>query len=74
MFDLKEIKNKLLSKENFYFLIIILILFLLDKYLKLKIINNFNDSVYYINDFINFDLVWNTGIGFGLFSSGSTLI
>ena len=74
MFDLKEIKNKLLSKENFYFLIIILILFLLDRYLKLKIINNFNDSVYYINDFINFDLVWNTGIGFGLFSSGSTLI
>ena len=74
MFDLKEIKNKLLSKENFYFLIIILILFLLDRYLKLKIINNFNDSVYYINDFINFDLVWNTGIGFGLFSSGTTLI
>ena len=74
MISLKEIKNKLLSKENFYFLIIILILFLLDRYLKLKIINNFNDSVYYINDFINFDLVWNTGIGFGLFSSGTTLI
>ncbi len=74
MFDLKEIKNKFLSKENFYFLIIILILFFLDRYLKFNIINNFSDSVYYINDFINVDLVWNTGIGFGLFSSGSTLI
>jgi signal peptidase II len=74
LFDLKEIKNKFLSKENFYFLIIILILFFLDRYLKFNIINNFSDSVYYINDFINVDLVWNTGIGFGLFSSGSTLI
>ncbi len=74
MFDLKEIKNKILLKENFYFLIIILILFLLDRYLKLNIINNFSDSIYYINDFINFDLVWNTGIGFGLFSSESSPI
>ena len=41
---------------------------------KLNIINNFSDSVYYINNFINFDLVWNTGIGFGLFSYGSSLI
>jgi len=27
-----------------------------------------NNDVYSVNDFLNFDLVWNTGIGFGLFS------
>ena len=27
-----------------------------------------------INDFINLDLVWNTGIGFGFFSTNSNLI
>ena len=26
------------------------------------------DNTYYINDFLNFDLIWNTGIGFGLLS------
>ena len=30
--------------------------------------------MYYINDYINFDLVWNTGIGFGLLSSASPFI
>ena len=32
-----------------------------------------NNSLF-INDFINLDLVWNTGIGFGLFSSDSNLV
>ena len=27
-----------------------------------------NNNGYSVNDFLNFDLVWNTGIGFGLFS------
>ena len=30
--------------------------------------NNFNESSFYINQFLNFDLTWNTGIGFGLLS------
>ena len=34
---------------------------------------NFSDSTFYYNDFLNFDLVWNTGIGFGLLSSDSIL-
>ena len=28
----------------------------------------------YINDFVNFDLVWNTGIGFGIFSSTNNFV
>ena len=69
MINLEEIKNKILQKENFYSLVIILIAFLLDRYFKLKIISNFSDNTFYLNNFINLDLVWNTGIGFGLFTT-----
>tara|TARA_Y100001958_G_C20748724_1_gene234102 strand:+ start:134 stop:514 length:381 start_codon:yes stop_codon:yes gene_type:complete len=37
-------------------------------------LNNFNENIYFLNDYINLDLVWNTGIGFGLLSSNSNLI
>ncbi len=74
MIDLKEFKNNIIKKENFYFLIIIIFIFGLDRYSKNQIINNFSDGAYYINDFINFDLIWNTGIGFGLLSSNSSII
>ena len=74
MINLREIKEKIIKKENFYFLIIVLFIFSLDRYTKIVIINNFSENSFYINDFINFDLVWNTGIGFGLFQSSSILL
>ena len=74
MIDLKEIKNKIIKKENIYYLLIIVVIFLLDRLSKVNIINNFIEQSYYINDFINLDLVWNTGIGFGLFSSSSDIL
>ena len=74
MIDLKEIKNKILQKENFYFLAIILFIFGIDRYSKIEIINNFSDNTVYLNDFLNIDLVWNIGIGFSLLSTDSTLI
>ena len=74
MISLREINNKIITKENFYFLIIVLLIFGLDRYTKIEIINNFSETSFYINDFINFDLVWNTGIGFGLFQSSSILL
>ena len=74
MIDLKEIKNKIVSKNNLYCLGVISILFFLDRYTKLFIINNFTENTYYLNNYINLDLVWNTGIGFGLFSSNSDII
>ena len=73
MISLKEIKNSILSKENFYFLIIILLTFSIDRYSKIKIINNFSDTRFYLNDFLNLDLLWNTGIGFGLLSLESSI-
>ena len=74
MIDLREIKNTILKKENFYFLAIIFFIFGLDRYSKIEIINNFSDTSVYLNDFLNFDLIWNTGIGFGIFSTESVLI
>ena len=73
MISLKEIKNSIFSKENFYFLIIILLTFSIDRYSKIKIINNFSDTRFYLNDFLNLDLLWNTGIGFGLLSLESSI-
>ena len=68
MIDLKEIKDKTFKRENIYSLIIIIFIFIIDRYSKIQITNNFLDNTYYINDFLNFDLIWNTGIGFGLLS------
>ena len=73
MINLKEIINKFFKKENFYFLILLLIIFSIDRFSKIKIIADFSDDIFFINEFLNFDLVWNTGIGFGLLSFNSSL-
>ena len=73
MINLKDITKKIFIRENFFLLIIIGIIFFLDRYSKTQIINNFSGNSFYINDFLNFDLIWNTGIGFGLLSSDSNL-
>ena len=55
-------------------MIVISIIFFSDRYAKLFILNNFTEETYYLNDYINLDLVWNIGIGFGLLSSNSSLL
>ena len=74
MIDLKEIKNKIVTKNNLYCLIVILTIFFLDRYTKLLILENFSENTYYLNDYINLDLIWNIGIGFGFFSTTSSII
>ena len=73
MIDLKEIKNKTFKKENFYFLLIISVIFFLDRYSKFEILRNLSENSLYVNDFLNFYLIWNTGIGFGLLSFDTNL-
>ena len=71
MIDIKKLFFfNILNKTNLVSLIIILTLFFADRITKNLIINNqeFLSRSVYINDFLNFELVWNTGIGFGLFS------
>jgi len=51
--------------------IIILLIFLLDRTSKIYFLNlegNGTDVDFYINSFLNFYLIWNTGMGFGLAS------
>ncbi len=60
--------NKKILIANF----IIVFCFLLDRITKVYILNLFTEDVvkeYYINQYINFVLLWNKGIAFGLFQS-----
>jgi signal peptidase II len=67
--------NKLIfKKSNLYFLLLITFIFTFDRLTKNLIINNFIEKTLYLNEFINLDLIWNTGIGFGLLSYDSHLI
>ena len=66
--------SSLFSKNNFLGFIIIIFTFFVDRVSKLKIINNqIENKSIYINDYVNFELVWNTGIGFGLFNMEANL-
>ena len=71
--NLRVKKKNFFKKENFHYLILIFAIFFFDRLLKQNILKNFSDEVYFINDYINLDLIWNTGIGFGLLSSTSEL-
>ena len=67
-------KNLFTKKENIILTILVILFFSLDRISKIQIITNFSERIYLITDFINFDLIWNTGIGFGLLSFDSSLI
>ena len=74
----KKIEKKNYSfisqKNNLICLLIIILIFVSDRISKIKIINHqIDNNRVYINDFMNFDLVWNTGIGFGLLSFDQSL-
>ena len=73
LISLKRIKKNFLLKENIYFLILILIIFTFDRYTKLIVINNLSEQNYFVNEYINFDLIWNSGVGFGLLDTQSNL-
>ena len=67
--------NKLIfKKSNLYVLLLIIIIFIFDRLTKNLVINNFIEKTLYLNDFINLELIWNIGIGFGLLSYDSLLI
>tara|TARA_B100001059_G_C17690359_1_gene504607 strand:- start:328 stop:828 length:501 start_codon:yes stop_codon:yes gene_type:complete len=74
LINLKDIKKNFLKKENIYFLILIVLIFLTDRISKYKIINNFDDETFYVNNFINLELIWNIGVGFGFLSTSSTIL
>ena len=65
-------KTVQLKNKFFVSTIIVLFCFLLDRVSKVYIIDlitNNDGKDYYINEFINFTLIWNKGIAFGLLES-----
>ena len=70
----KSFKNNLLKKENIINFIIILTIFFLDRVSKFKVLNDFSDKDYFINNFLNIDLIWNICFGFGFLSTTSSII
>tara|TARA_Y100001970_G_C14165305_1_gene820939 strand:- start:308 stop:811 length:504 start_codon:yes stop_codon:yes gene_type:complete len=66
-------ENKL--KKFFFSFIIAIIIFSLDRITKFYILTLAETQKYvdiYYNSFLNFYLIWNKGIGFGLFSSDTS--
>ena len=61
----------MMKKENFINFFFIFFIFFLDRISKLVIISKLSSSgilEYEINSFLSFNLIWNDGIAFGLFS------
>ena len=73
LINLKEKKNFFLKKENIYYFVIIIIIFFLDRYSKFTVISNFSERTHYLNNYLNLDLIWNIGIGFGFLSTVSNV-
>ena len=70
-------KNLIQKYKKFFFgFILILLIFLIDRISKIYVISltkeNFNINIY-TSEFLNFTLIWNEGIAFGLFSHGNEL-
>ena len=64
------------TKNFLLYFSIFIIIFLIDRVSKIYIINLANTSSVLdiqVNDYLNIFLIWNTGIGFGLFSSGNSM-
>ena len=70
----KNLKNKIFSKETMSVLLVAFSIFFFDRITKIAIIKHQlkNQSIF-VNDYLNFDLVWNTGIGFGLLSQSANI-
>ena len=68
--------TKFLNKKIFFYFLITLLIFTLDRISKIYVINiaeTYGKVDIYLNQFVNIILVWNTGIGFGLLSFENNL-
>ena len=69
-------KSKIFSLKNLIYLLVIGLIFFLDRATKIKMLQHQLSSVdsrIFVNDYLNFELTWNTGIGFGLLNLYITL-
>jgi len=67
-------QKKNFSKINIFSFFSIIFVFTIDRLTKYKIIENqLNNGSIFINDYLNFELIWNSGIGFGLLNLEANL-
>ena len=70
----KYFKNKIFLKETIISILVIFLVFILDRITKTSIITHqLNNQSIFINEYLNIELVWNTGIGFGLLSQNANI-
>ena len=70
----KNLTKKIFSKEIITSLLVVFLVFILDRLTKIAIINHQLDGQsIVVNDYLNFELIWNTGIGFGLLSQNANI-
>tara|TARA_E500000178_G_C16891675_1_gene693824 strand:+ start:374 stop:856 length:483 start_codon:yes stop_codon:yes gene_type:complete len=64
-----------INKKNIFLVFTIITIFLIDRLTKIQIINHqIDNSRIFVNNYLNLELVWNTGIGFGLLSMNAGII
>ena len=64
-------------KKNIFIFFLIFFIFLLDRVTKILVIfkaEELNESQIFSSNFLNFHLIWNEGIAFGLFSFNDSVI
>ncbi len=70
----KNFQKKIFSKEVIISLLIIIFIFILDRVTKQAIMDHqSNNPSIFVNEYLNLDLIWNTGIGFGLLSQNANI-
>tara|TARA_B100000579_G_scaffold411269_1_gene401962 strand:+ start:30 stop:521 length:492 start_codon:yes stop_codon:yes gene_type:complete len=71
------LQNKInLKKIDLYSFLVILIIFAIDRFSKIYVIDliQLSGGEIFLNNFLNLTLNWNTGIAFGLLSSDANLL
>ena len=71
---LRDINFRIFQKQNIFSLIIIIFIFSIDRISKIKILENLSENNFYVNEYVNLNLIWNTGIGFGLLSWDNSIV
>ena len=71
---LRDINFRIFQKQNIFSLIVIIFTFSIDRISKIKILENLSENNFYVNEYVNLNLIWNTGIGFGLLSWDNSIV
>ena len=71
---LRDINFRIFQKQNIFSLIIIIFIFSIDRISKIRILENLSENNFYVNEYVNLNLIWNTGIGFGLLSWDNSIV